>query len=72
MELKILHTKRKRSQPQTMTLNCFEASGTEICPISQDYINDSSLEFLEKNHLIEDKPDMKGVKLDCIHVFNGI
>jgi len=27
---------------------------------------------LEKNHLIEDKPDMKGVKLDCNHVFNGI
>ena len=72
MELGILHTKRRRSQPRTLKINCFQAQNDEICPISQDFINESSLEFLENNHLLEDKPSYKGIVLDCNHKFNGI
>jgi hypothetical protein len=72
MELELLHTKRKRSQPKTIKLDLFLADQNDICPISQEPINDSLLEFLEKNYLIENQPNLKGVILNCNHKFNGI
>lgn len=72
MELSILHAKPKRSNPNFISFDVFQATNDDVCPISQDAINDSCLHSFETINLIENKTHLKGIKLSCGHKFNGI
>lgn len=72
MDLSLLYTKPKRNKIATINLNLFEAHDDETCPISQDSINESNLEFLESVPLSTANKEMKGIVLDCKHKFNGM
>lgn len=72
MEFLLSYAKPKRNKIAHININIFEANNDEICPISQEPINESNLEFLENIFLCANNKAAKGIILDCKHKFNGM
>lgn len=70
--LSLLHARPRKYSPAKLNFLMFEPSADAVCPISQDAILESELEFLQGVTVLEDSPNLRGMRLPCGHEFSGM
>lgn len=72
VELALILTKQRKTKCKTIGMHVFECTQEQICPITQDDINASELEFLPGKTFVMDQPSLRGARLSCGHEFSAM
>ena len=72
MALPITFTRPRKGNPKTVCFEMFEPPADAICPITQDPICSSNLEFLSEEVFSPSEPCHTGVRLACKHEFTAM
>lgn len=72
MELKIVHKRPQVKTPKQITIAVFAPSASVVCPISQEEIVDSELEFLKGIYVDNKNESLRGIRLQCNHEFSAM
>ena len=72
MALPITFTRPRKGNPKAVCFELFEPPADAICPITQDPICSSKLEFLCDEVVSPSKPRHTGVRLACKHEFTAM
>jgi hypothetical protein len=72
MSLPILFTRPRKVNPKAVIFKTFEPTPDVMCPITQEPIATSQLEFLEDRVMSQDKPNHTGTRLACNHEFTAM
>lgn len=71
-ELRIIHTKPQCKNPKMISFTLFEATSAHTCPISQEHIHESELDFLNGVYFKDKNETMRGIRLKCNHEFSAM
>lgn len=68
MLLPLVFDRKRKENPKSIELKLFEPTGDDVCPISQDHLRVSCVDF--ECCLDEASPQNKAARLPCGHSFN--
>lgn len=71
-ELSLIHSRPRKNKPRAIEFELCVAPPDSICPITQDAIAESALEFLRDATFVSDKPELRCMKLQCGHEFSAM
>jgi hypothetical protein len=71
-ELPLIYKKPKKHHNKILNFTLFEPSEPITCPISQDDIMSSELDFLPGIYYVSNNQRLRGIRLDCGHAFSGM
>ena len=72
MSLPILFTRPRKKNPKAVIFEMFEPTPDVMCPITQEPIATSQLEFFKDRVMSQDKPNHTGTRLACNHEFTAM
>jgi hypothetical protein len=72
MTLRITHGKKLKPHQRTVKFETFEPPADATCPITQDPIAESQLDFMKGQVFSLAKPTHTGVRLECRHEFSAM
>ena len=72
MSLPIVFTRPRKANPKSVCFETFKPNPDAICPITQDPIATSHLEFMEDQVVERDNPTHTGTRLACKHEFTAM
>lgn len=72
MSLGLVCLRQRKNSIRQINFKLFQPTPADVCPISQELISDSELEWLQGVSFNPKEPQLKGIEIQCGHKFSAL